>query len=397
MSPFPADPSQPSRPEGQVELSRRRFLSIGGTVAAGMMSGASALNLGCQLSVYGPLGPPDPHGIRLPSGFSARLIARSGDPIGPRAHPWHFAPDGGATFELRDGGWIYVSNAELISGGGVSGIRFSRDGQVVDAYPVCSGTLRNCAGGATPWNTWLTCEEVGFGLVHECDPWGTEPSVARPAMGRFNHEAVAVDPSARALYLTEDARDGGFYRFLPDAWRKLGSGRLEIAEVDQEGALIWHPVPNPDPNLFAGETPTRHQVPAATPFNGGEGIVWNAARRSLFFTTKGDGRVWRYHPRSGALRVHYDPAEDPFAQLSGVDNITTTPRGQVLVAEDGGNMELVLVDDYGVASALLRIEGQRFSELAGPAFDPSGTRLYVSSQRGVDGRGLTYEISGPFA
>ncbi len=381
---------------GPGEISRRRFLSLGGSVAVGVLGGVSFSSLGCNQSAYGPLGPPDTHGLRLPAGFSARVLARSGDPVGPRGYVWHYAPDGGATFALRDGGWIYVSNAELIRGGGVGGLRFSSEGDVVDAYPICSNTLRNCAGGSTPWNTWLTCEEVPFGLVYECDPWGVEAPVARPAMGRFNHEAVATDPYERALYLTEDARDGGFYRFLPDAWRRLGGGRLEIAEVDAEGSLLWHPVPDPDPDLFGGATPTRHQVAAATPFDGGEGIVFDEATRCLFFTTKGDGRVWRYHPRSGRLRVHYDPVEDPYAQLTGVDNVTMTPNGDVMVAEDGGNMELVLVDALGFASPFMRIDGQPLSELAGPAFAPDGQRLYVSSQRGSDGRGLTYEISGPF-
>ena len=378
-------------------LSRRRFLSIGGALAAGMVSGASIITTGCDVSPYGALGEPDGNGIRLPAGFRSRLIARSGDPVGPRGYAWHRAPDGGATFATRRGGWIYVSNAEILYGGGVGAIVFSPQGRVIDAYSILSGTHRNCAGGATPWQTWLSCEEVAIGQVYECDPWGERPAVVRPALGRFNHEAVAVDPHDRALYLTEDEADGCLYRFLPNAWPELGSGRLEIAEVGSDARLVWHPVPNADPNLSAGETPTRRQVPEATPFRGGEGIVYDEAARSVFFSTKHDGRVWQYRPASGAIRVLYEPAADPLAQLTGVDNLAMTPTGQVLVAEDGGNMELVLVDRDGFASPLLRVEGQDRSELTGPAFDPKGQRLYVSSQRGIDGRGLTYEVRGPFA
>ena len=366
-------------------------------LASGMACGSAIVTLGCEVSPYGPLRDPDENGIRLPAGFRSRLIARTHEPIGLTGFNWHLAPDGGATFPASNRGWIYVSNSEILFAGGVSAIEFSRDGQIVDAYRICGNTHRNCAGGATPWLTWLSCEEVPSGLVYECDPWGMKPAAARPALGRFNHEAVAVDRVNRVLYLTEDTPDGGLYRFVPNAWGKLDSGQLEVAEVTPDGRVGWHRVPNPDPDLFAGETATRYQVAQMTPFRGGEGIVWDEPTHSVFLTTKNDGRVWHYEPDRESIRVLYDPASDPTRQLTGVDNIAMTPTGQVLVAEDGGNMELVILDRWGQASPLLRVEGQPFSELAGPAFDPKGQRLYVSSQRGPDGRGLTYEIRGPFS
>ena len=130
-----------------------------------------------------------------------------------------------------------------------------------------------------------------------------------------------------------------------------------------------------------------------TAFNGGEG-AWIHGR-SLFFTTKSDGRVYELGLDSQQLTVLYDPDDVPNAPLTGVDNVFAARSGDLFVAEDGGNMELVIITPDGVAAPLLRVVGQDGSELTGPAFDPSGRRLYVSSQRGA-GFGITYEITGPF-
>lgn len=97
--------------------------------------------------------------------------------------------------------------------------------------------IRNCSGGATPWNTWLSCEETDRGYVFETDPWGGEP-VRRDAMGRFKHEAAAADPDRKVVYLTEDESDGNFYRFVPTAWGDMSAGTLQVlAEAD--GTLTW--------------------------------------------------------------------------------------------------------------------------------------------------------------
>jgi secreted PhoX family phosphatase len=363
---------------------------MGGALGARVLLGSSLLALGCDLTFYGPLAPADENGIRLPRGFRSRVLARQGDLVADTAYVWPAAPDGGAVFD--DGhGWIYVANSEAIPGG-ASALRFDPSGRVVDAYAICTGTRRNCAGGATPWGTWLSCEEVSDGRVYECDPRGTESAVARPALGLFQHEAVAADPVGRQLYLTEDRPDGRLYRFTPNQWERLDAGVLEVALVDATGLVTWQIVRNPTPG--PGQTPTRLQVPASHAFNGGEGIVWGDGR--IFFTTKGDDRVYELDLATSMLRVRYAAATDPIGQLRGVDNIAVSPRGDLVVAEDGGNMELVFVSREGVALAFLRIEGQPLSELTGPAFDPTGQRLFFSSQRGPDGRGLTYEVRGPF-
>jgi len=381
---------------------RRDFLRLGAALTGAALLGDSlwrdalaATPAQSGPGPYGPLLPPDGNGIRLPEGFRSRVVARAAQPVADTGYRWHVVPDGGATFRTGDRGWIYVSNSEIPFPGinaGVSAIRFDRRGRIVAAYPICEGTAVNCAGGITPWGTWLTCEEWEGGHVWECDPFGRWPAVKRAAMGTFQHEAVAYDWIQGRFYLTEDRGDGRFYRFTPAHWRRLDAGLLEVAEVDEDGGVRWHEVPEPNPGgPFA--TATRHQVTESTAFRGGEGIVYHG--RHVYFTTKGDNRVWDYDPQAQTIGVLYDASLDPGRQLTGVDNITAGRLGDLLVAEDGGNMELVLITPEGVASPLLRIVGQDGSEIAGPAFDPSGRRLYLSSQRG-DGIGITYEIMGPF-
>jgi hypothetical protein len=148
----------------------------------------------------------------------------------------------------------------------------------------------------------------------------------------------------------------------------------------------------PDPN--ATSTPTRQQVPGSTAFNGGEGIVYRGG--VVYFATKGDDRVWAYRAGQATMSVHYDGRANPGLALHNVDNIAVSPLAQQLVvAEDPGNLELVVLENDGTSGPLLRVTGQTGTELAGPAFTPNGTRLYFSSQRG-GGRGITYEVTGPF-
>jgi secreted PhoX family phosphatase len=344
-------------------------------------------------SPYGALRAADANGIMLPTGFSSRVIARSGQTVAGTSYVWHGAPDGGACF--ADGtGWIYVSNAELGSGaGGVSAVRFDATGRVTGAYRILSGTTSNCAGGATPWNTWLSCEETTRGFVYETDPWGVAAAVRRDAMGRFKHEAAACDPDRRVVYLTEDESDGAFYRFVPTTWGNLSAGTLQVLR-ETNGTLSWATVPDPS---AAGGTQTRYQVTGTRRFNGGEGCYYRAG--ICFFTTKGDNRVWAYDAVANTLAIAYDDNLTGNPPLTGVDNITGAPAGDLYVAEDGGNMEICVITPDDVVAPFLRITGQSGSEICGPAFNPAGNRLYFSSQRGTSGSssgGITYEVTGPF-
>ena len=147
---------------------------------------ALAATARARASAYGALGPPDANGLRLPPGFTAREIARANKPVPGTAYPWHIFPDGQATFPAPGGGWVLVSNSESLapSGAGSSAIRFDADGSIAAAYRILSGTNANCAGGGTPWGTWLSCEEHDYGVVWECDPSGAGPG---PGAARARH------------------------------------------------------------------------------------------------------------------------------------------------------------------------------------------------------------------
>lgn len=392
-----------------AHILRRHFLASGSRSLATFLLGsrvapllaaesdAALAPLFRDLAELGELQPPDANGVRLPNGFRSRIVARSRQPVLGTRHPWHDRPDGGACFAANDGGWVYVSNSErkrADGGGGVGAIRFDARGDIVSAYPILEGSDYNCAGGKTPWQTWLSCEEVERGLVYECDPFGNRAAMPRPALGCFEHEAVAVDPEQGHLYLTEDVPDGCLYRFVPtNALPDLDSGSLQVAGLQQhEGrsVLVWHTLPDPQ----AVRTPTRYQVEAALHFNGGEGCAWHDGK--LYFTTKGDDRVWCHDTRSGSLDILYDAATAAAPHLRGVDNVTITASGDVLVAEDGGDMQIVLLGPQGLVLPVLQIVGQDASEISGPAFDPAFQRLYFSSQTGPEDRdddGITYEIS----
>jgi secreted PhoX family phosphatase len=359
-------------------------LVIAGTAHGGAHGGAGVARGAAQ--TIGPLLDPDGNGLRLPAGFRSRVIARTGEQVAGTGFVWHQAPDGGATFATDDGGWIYVSNSEVPVSGGASAVRFDADGKVVAAYSILSDTSVNCAGGPTPWGTWLSCEEHERGLVWECDPTGSTDARALPALGRFPHEAAAVDPDRGVVYLTEDRNDSLLYRFTPDQEGDLTAGHLEAAQVADDGSVTWLAAPGD-----AGSIPLRLRMPDATRFRRGEG-AWFADGRLVFATTA-DARLWVLE--DDHLTVLYEGGSD--TPLQGPDNVTVSPGGTVIAAEDGGNMELVAITEDG-AFPLLQITGHDGSEVAGPAFTPDGSRLYFSSQRGTggEGTGVTFEVTGPF-
>jgi hypothetical protein len=364
---------------------------FGGVVAVPMARAA-----GGGADSFGPLLPPDTNGLELPAGFNSRIVASTAQFVGTTSHLWHTDPDGGATFATGDGGWVYVSNSERTVSGGVGAIRFEADGTIADAYSILSGTDNNCSGGPTPWGTWLSCEEAVAGQVYECDPFTpASQGVARPALGRFRHEAAAVDPVHGQLYLTEDRSDGLLYRFTPDLWPSLDSGVLEAAEILGVGGVLpgqirdlaWHNVPDPS----ASGVETRDQVPLASHFSGGEGCWYESG--FVYFCTTFDNRVWKLETASQKISLLYDQATNPSPFLTGADNITASKAGDIYVAEDGGNLEIVALTAGGDVKPVVRVTGSPSTEITGPALSPDGSRLYFSSQRDP---GTTYEVTGPF-
>jgi hypothetical protein len=432
---------------------RRGFLKGGlsGVLSLGVIGGqmvrVPAAWAACGgADTFGPLGPPDTNGLRLPPGFSSRIVARSTQPpVATSSYLWPSFPDGGATFATANGGWIYVANSEQGAPfGGAAALRFAPDGTLADAYPILTGTARNCAGGPTPWGRWLSCEEVPAGRVWECNPFAPfSQGVVRPALGSFNHEACAVDPIHQTVYLTEDALNGRLYRFTPDDYPDLGAGTLETAEIldplgqgpiqpGQVRPLAWHalaaaipaeggtvdrsqlapaapqqrlPQDSQDPILFAQdpehfpleERATRLQAAASTPFARGEGCWFEAG--TVYFATTADNRVWAIDTAEQTIRILYDLATSSTPELSGADNVFASRTGDIFVAEDGGNMQIVALTPSGGVKPIVQVVGQASSEITGPALSPDGSRLYFSSQRGPTpggNLGITYEVTGRF-
>lgn len=447
-----------------MTLHRRQFLQAGLAVAGAFVLGrdfwkrAYAAPAVTGPGPYGALQAADANGLLMPQGFSSRVIATSYSAVlkadgSSTGFTFPRAPDGGGVIPQADGGWVYVINSEIpivadefpasTEQGSCSAIRFDSNGQVVDAYSILQGTNNNCAGGVTPWGTWLSCEENFGGFVYECDPTALNPAVRLAAMGQFNHEAAAVDPIGKVIYLTEDAADSAFFRFRPAQWPDEGrpdltAGTLEVAVVgsnpplrvafgsDLAGGLGQIPGVDPDdlpisenivetlpgpvtwmtvPNPSGLPTGCRDQVPTAAIFKGGEGVWYDDGM--VFFTCKGSNRVWGYDTVAATMEVIYDAAMlGPDAPLTGVDNLLVHPVSHdLLVAEDGGNMEVVLVThESRVVAPFLRYPIPH-SELTGLALSPDGTRLYLASQAkrhqvdvatGKTIFGEIFEISGPF-
>ncbi|WP_327168984.1 alkaline phosphatase PhoX [Streptomyces subrutilus] len=457
-----------------MSVTRRSLLAAGGIAFTGALGALFTGRAGAARATrgYGPL-LPDPRGLLdLPAGFSYRVLSRAGDPLRSGEGPVPANCDGMAAFAAGDGGGgdgdgdgdggvRLVRNHEnrttaalrvpAVPGltydpaalGGCTVLELDRAGRVTAERVALAGTAVNCAGGRTPWNTWLSCEETedragtsGYtrdhGFVFEVDPADPHRSGAVPltAMGRFAHEAVAVDPERGVVYETEDAfvqPFGLFYRFLPR--RPLGGpgslragGTLEalrvpgvpdLSAVDEIGARFparWVPVPDPG----AASVPVRLQdfgpggITHAQKLEGcywGDGgvhFVSSYARGSEGSAADHHGQVWFYDPRSGLLRldVLFGPATDVQLPGDSPDNICLAPGGGLMVCEDGGGAQYVFgvtrggevypvarnAEDIGAAGA------PEWGEFAGVTFSPDGRTLYVNAYT----PGTTFAVTGPW-
>lgn len=396
----------------------------------------------------GPLQAANGDGIELPEGFTSRVVAVFNQPP-IQSNPsflWHSDPDGGATFATDDGGWIYVSNAEVrdltvggISrevaeatmqfGGGASALRFDADGNLVDAYTIQSNTTTNCSGGATPWGTWINGEEIADGFMFEASPLRDGGEAVRlDRFGRKAHEMVAVDEPGRAIYHTEDVTgEDRFYRtvFTAAAWPDGGrpdmsQGVLQVLRVPGDLAdaangpiaIEWLDAVDdgtPQPDVYLADS---------TIFAGNEGVY--VLGGFVFFTCKPTGNsntddhIFAIDIEAGTIESIYNPADgvvgspvdDSEPRLTGIDNITMTEDGEMLVVEDGGDMRCMVLLPDRTTIPLLRLPGSPdVTEVTGVAIAPTGDRVYVSSQRallnGTPGAfragGVTYEITMPFS
>jgi secreted PhoX family phosphatase len=448
------------------EISRRTMinrsaaaLGIALTGSLNGILGGTAMAKGSAAG-YGPL-VTDPNGLlSLPEGFSYTVVAESGVTKLESGEPTPSDPDGTAAFVRRGGnGSVLINNHENsgeepypvphIAGfvyddaatGGTTNIEVDKHGKRVREYVSLAGTHNNCAGGRTPWETWLTCEETEaklarpHGYVFEVDPYdqraNRDPKPIK-ALGRFAHESVAVDPHTGVIYETEDAGtpNGLLYRWTPpDSAQPLGKGSLrqladDAGELDAMKAFTrggtfvpdlsvatrpgttyrmeWVPVPDRD----AATTSTRKQFAQITRSRKLEGMWWgdggayfvaSFARTSDGSAAQHDGQVWFIDPRAQTIELKLHFAYTPGDQDSdpdGPDNITVSPYGGVMIAEDGeGKQHLVGSTDGGEVFFFARNEHPDSNEFTGPTFSRDRHTLFANLQT----PGHVYAIQGPFA
>ncbi|MET0385556.1 MAG: alkaline phosphatase PhoX [Polyangiales bacterium] len=442
-----------------MTIHRRSFLS--GT-AAFVAAGSLARVIGSASPVrardcrpftgYGDL-VPDPKGLLdLPAGFSYHAFSLEGEALSDGG----FVPsnhDGTAAFSAGAAGIWLVRNHEIDSedaaegklpvaprkgstydpeaSGGTTTLLVGHDRQLKHHAVSLAGTVNNCAGGPTPWHTWLTCEETDevltkpHGYIFEVDPrqgGNPEPIIA---MGRFEHEAVSFDRRGTA-YLTEDASEpfGCIYRFAPKQ-RNAGIGSLhaggelsalvvhgittDLSIVQEAGTVLpvsWVPVPNPNPG--PDDTSVREQAQSlgATPIKKAEG-TWTGVDGSIWFVASyasgpdaedpedvtvaaHSGQIWRYDPRAKTIElVTIFPVGSPY---DGPDNITASPHGFAVACTDGEDDQwLIGIGNEGGTFPFAR-NAQSDVEFTGATFSPDGETLFANIQE----PGVTFAIWGPW-
>lgn len=459
-----------------MTVSRRRLL---GAAAASFAFGGLACAQSAtdsyrnEIEGYGPL-KPDPNGILdLPEGFSYRIVSYAGQEM----NDGYVTPgraDGMACFPLRGSKVILMRNHENrhshINSGPFGIARalkrrpkpdkvFSRDaggeplpggvtrlvydtatGKLHKAELALAGTSTNCAGGATPWGSWLSCEETTVGPAQglsQSHGWvfevpaksrGLVDPVPLKAMGRFNHEAAAVDPATGIVYMTEDAFDaaGLFYRFLPNTPGGLaGGGRLQALTFrdapaadarNLNGLITWKPgdiratawVDLDDVEAPGDDLRKRGHAAGAAIVGRGEGIFWGKGEAWFTCTNSGPGKhgqILRYipspmegrhgeHVEPGQLELFLEPTDDKVMDYP--DNLTVAPNGHLMVCEDRYSdtlrNHLKGVTPEGKVYTLARNVYRDNAELAGVCFSPDGGTLFLN----VYWPGITLAIQGPW-
>ncbi|MEO6525214.1 MAG: alkaline phosphatase PhoX [Gemmatimonadaceae bacterium] len=394
--------------------------------------------------------------LELPAEFTYTVLSFNGKPMSD-GKPTPGAFDGMAAFALPNGNIRLIRNHEnrdvpenstvkgdvakaydARGGGGTTSleVRIAADGtpSLVRDFVSLTGTIVNCAGGPTPWGSWLTCEESvegrpqgwaeEHGYIFEVPASAEETVTPVPlkAMGRFVHEAVAVDPDTGIVYETEDRLMAGFYRFVPTVRGRLADGgRLQMLAIEgrpnfdtADGQRVgevqpvsWVDIDVPDPRNAWGETTAvfaQGFTRGAARFSRLEGC-WYGDRSIYFNATNGGdakaGQVWRYRPTSaerGELTLVFEsPSTDV---LKNPDNLTVSPRGGIVICEDGAGVQHLrgLTRDGAIFDLAKNVLNR--TEFAGACFSPDGRILFVNIMGSTSDvgheRGRTLAIRGPW-
>ncbi len=372
----------------------------------------------------------DPKGVLdLAAGLSYRVLSRTGESMAD-GYRVPGLPDGMACFARGKDRLVLMRNHEIgrylgqgaarpgqkppkeafdpSAHGGVTRVVLdAKSGKKLSENLVLTGTLRNCAGGTSPWG-WLSCEEsmeAGHGYVFLCRPEAA--SVRAPEQllgyGRMNHEAAVVDPKSLVAYLSEDRSDSCLYRFVPhspqhpfrgklQAMRLVGRPRFNTSrgmKLGEKLAVDWVDIPQPNPKQDTVRKQA-HKLGAAK-IRRGEGLAWHRGTLYLVSTTGGAagvGQIFSLDPAEGKFALL---AESPGeSALDCPDNITVAPWGDIVVAEDGSGDQLLRgITPEGRVYDIARNAGSR-GELAGVCFFPDGSTLFLNLQR----EGLTLAIRG---
>ena len=435
-------------------LNRRYFLRATGSAFGALLASGCLIRTGSlaarDLAGYGPL-KTDPNGILdLPEGFSYHILSRLGDAMSDGGTVPDKA-DGMGCFQLDQGELALVRNHELVptdsAGGPIAKGFGTRNGEfvpggtthiVLDAgtlavkrqFRSLGGTIRNCSGGVTPWNSWLTCEEsptgpgqrFGDGLsrnhgwVFDVPAAATGLEAAEPltGLGRFNHEAACVDPITGVVYQTEDRDNSVLYRFLPDEPGNLRTGgRLQAMQIEGlRDTRNWAEISMAVGQTFqvnwidlvdvgAPEDDLRHRAAAAgaSLIARGEGIHMGVDDLYVCATSGGAkrlGQIFRLIPGRGRSddRIELFFESESAEQFNYGDNLAVAPNGHLVVCED---QYTDIVDNHlqgitpdGLAYKLGRLRLQ--TELAGACFSPNGKWMFVNAYSPT----LTFAITGPW-
>jgi len=461
-----------------ISSTRRNFLKNSTVISLGFLGlynftsckPALATAIKAATGGYGPLLPDPEKILNLPKGFSYKIISRKGN----KMSDGFFTPgaaDGMATFAGKGSRTIIVRNHEISPAtlesspfgsknellklidrnklydygrgeypglGGTTTLVYNHQTQAVETeFLSLAGTTRNCAGGPTPWNSWITCEETtekagektekDHGYTFEV-PATDNIRLAEPIplkdMGRFNHEAVAVDPATSIVYLTEDRPDGLIYRFLPNEpkafakggrlqvlavreqksfdtrnWKDLTTAKMEVNKAMEVEWLDIDHIESPEDDLRY-----RGFEKGAARFARGEGM-WFGNKECYFACTNGGhlshGQVFRYTPsefegqtnekdKPGKLELFAEPNNSDI--LKSCDNLTIAPWGDLVLCEDDPHPFIVGITPKGEYYKLGENVGFK-SEFAGGVFSPDGSTYFVN----IQGPGLTIAITGPWA